>query len=261
MSDLSSFATAGGTRLRALRQLRGKSQLAVELEANLGIGYLQRLERGRVQQPARETIERIVDVLRPSYVERRMIFAGFGYVVPFMTPTALEIQQAIAAYWNEAQHEMMPVYLLDCWHRMHAWNAPTSTLIEAIHMTDALIMPRLIFDPDYGFGPRIINQELFFSSQIQALCYERTRYCDEGWFEALIAEMCQHELFDAYWNKQLHVASSPVATRPVAHLQFASTRGLLQFRIVSQPLAPDPRFRLIYWLPADANTLYQYQSH
>ncbi len=44
-------ATPGGNRLRALREYRGRTQLDVELDASLGIGYLQRVESGKVRHP------------------------------------------------------------------------------------------------------------------------------------------------------------------------------------------------------------------
>jgi transcriptional regulator with XRE-family HTH domain len=53
---MSMSGTPGGKRLRALRNDYGKTQLAVELDANLGTGYLQRLETGKVQQPERDTL-------------------------------------------------------------------------------------------------------------------------------------------------------------------------------------------------------------
>ena len=54
------MGTPGGLKLRALRDDRRRSQLWVETEADLGTGYLQRLESGRVAQPVRATLERIL---------------------------------------------------------------------------------------------------------------------------------------------------------------------------------------------------------
>ena len=61
---------SGGKRLKSLREAYGKTQLVVELDASLGTGYLQRIESGRVQQPERETLERILDALCVRYSER-----------------------------------------------------------------------------------------------------------------------------------------------------------------------------------------------
>jgi transcriptional regulator with XRE-family HTH domain len=55
--------TPGGAKLRALRERRGKTQLWVEFEAELGTGYLQRVESGKVAQPERPTLERVLNAL------------------------------------------------------------------------------------------------------------------------------------------------------------------------------------------------------
>ena len=60
--------TPGGERLRALREAAGRTQLWVELEAELGTGYLQRVESGKVAQPVRAT--RVVDLREDAGLER-----------------------------------------------------------------------------------------------------------------------------------------------------------------------------------------------
>jgi transcriptional regulator with XRE-family HTH domain len=50
-----------------LREAKGKTQLWVELEAELGTGYLQRVESGRVALPGHAMLERILAALRASY--------------------------------------------------------------------------------------------------------------------------------------------------------------------------------------------------
>jgi transcriptional regulator with XRE-family HTH domain len=114
--------TPGGNRLRTLREYRGRTQLDVELEAHLGIGYLQRLEAGKVQQPERETLERILAALGARYTERRDILELFGYVVDAPLPTEDDIQWAIAVCQAEIDSAVFPVYLLDCAHRLLSWN-------------------------------------------------------------------------------------------------------------------------------------------
>ena len=65
--------TPGGAKLRALREGAGRTQLWVEAEAGLGTGYLQRVESGRVTQPERATLERILLSLEARYSERREV--------------------------------------------------------------------------------------------------------------------------------------------------------------------------------------------
>jgi transcriptional regulator with XRE-family HTH domain len=46
----------GGRMLRQLREQIGQTQLWVELEAELGSGYLQRVESGKVKRLLRQTV-------------------------------------------------------------------------------------------------------------------------------------------------------------------------------------------------------------
>src|SRR5512146_840408 len=114
--------TPGGRQLRFLRESSAKTQLAVELEANLGLGYLQRVESGKVQRPERETLERILDALGARYTERRDILERFGYVVSAPLPDEREITWAITACQAELTAAPFPAYLLDCTHSLLAWN-------------------------------------------------------------------------------------------------------------------------------------------
>src|SRR5688572_31262269 len=83
--------TPGGAKLRAVREQAGRSQLWVEAEADLGTGYLQRVESGRVAQPGRATVEKILDALDARYSERRDVLELFGYMVATPLPTPEEI--------------------------------------------------------------------------------------------------------------------------------------------------------------------------
>ncbi|MCI0710367.1 MAG: helix-turn-helix domain-containing protein [Chloroflexi bacterium] len=101
-----------GLYLRALRQSYGKTQLDIELDAELGIGYLQRLERGKVQRPERATLLRIVNALGATFAERRTIFEHFGYTVPFSLPDDTETRQAIDTFLLEVAPDTIPPI---CW--------------------------------------------------------------------------------------------------------------------------------------------------
>jgi len=78
VSSSSKSNSLGGARLRDLRVAAGRSQLWVEAEADLGTGYLQRVESGRVAQPERSTVERILGALEARYGERREVLESFG---------------------------------------------------------------------------------------------------------------------------------------------------------------------------------------
>src|SRR5689334_6377709 len=111
MSYQKEARTAGGKLLRSLREAHSKTQLDVELEGSLGIGYLQRLELGKVQHPERDTLERILEALKATFAERREVLERFGYALAITAPTETEIRWAIEAFQSEVKDESIPVYL------------------------------------------------------------------------------------------------------------------------------------------------------
>jgi transcriptional regulator with XRE-family HTH domain len=250
--------SAGGTRLRALRAACGKTQLDVELDASLGIGYLQRLELGKVQHPERETLERILAALGASFVERREVLGLFGYAVAMSRPNESETRWAIDVFRSEVKQGTIPAYLLDCSHRLLAWNSLVSKVFGAVPIdSDAVLMPRLIFDPGYGIASAVLNAETFFSAQVRILQFERQRCGDEAWYNGFVDEMRQYQTFDEYWTKYNSAGRGHVPMRPMAELKLRVGQGSAHFRLISESFVQDPRFRVIYYMPADAATIRQ----
>src|SRR3954466_11470943 len=103
--------TPGGARLRAVREAAGRTQLWVEAEAELGTGYLQRLESGRVVQPGRPVLERILIALDARYTERRDVLELFGYTVTTQPPTTEEMAWAADLARQELDEAPFPAYV------------------------------------------------------------------------------------------------------------------------------------------------------
>jgi transcriptional regulator with XRE-family HTH domain len=258
-------ATPGGNHLKALREYMGKPQMEVELDADLGIGYLQRVESGKVRHPERETLERILTALSAHYTERRDILELFGYVVDTPLPIEDEIKWAIETCKLELASAVFPVYLLDCAHRLLTWNRFMSKLFRldrfATDRTYHVSMLRIIFDSNYGVTPLISNPVEFFRAQIRALRYEMRLFRGEAWYSTLIEEMLKDcPIFVKYWayaetNQQ---ESYHIAARPLVPLELRLPGiEMLRFRIASEPFAQDKRFRIIYYIPADSATIGQ----
>jgi transcriptional regulator with XRE-family HTH domain len=249
-------STPGGNRLRALRDGVGRTQLDVELDAHLGIGYLQRVESGKVRSPDRDTLERILAALGAHYTERRDILELFGYVVDTPLPDADETAWAVGICRDELDKAVFPVYLLDCAHRLLAWNAFVARLFPVMQVGQVSML-RLLFDPAYGVTRRIANPEAFFPAQIRALRYQMRLFRGEAWFDALIDEMRRHPLFERWWT-DAGQNDVPLAARPLVPLEIEMAgAGRLRFRLTSEPFAQDRRFRVIYYLPADPATMQQ----
>jgi transcriptional regulator with XRE-family HTH domain len=256
---MNSPRTPGGKRLRALREFHGKTQLDVELDAGLGIGYLQRLELGRVKQPEHDTLERILAALDARYTERREVLELFGYVVDAPVPVEEEIDWAAAACRAELDSAVFPAYLLDCAHRLLVWNPLVARLFDVPGAPSARdgqnrrSMLRMVFDPACGLTPRIRNPDAFFRAQIRALRYEMQRFHGEAWGKALIEDMRRCREFDRCWDREgredVHIPA-----RPLTPLVLEVGGDVLRFRLISEPFVQDGRFRVLFYLPADALT-------
>jgi transcriptional regulator with XRE-family HTH domain len=68
-----------GTRLRAVRELRGLSLRAAAEPAGISAAYLQKLERGVVESPSPHALHGLAEVLDTSYSD---LMALAGYPVP-----------------------------------------------------------------------------------------------------------------------------------------------------------------------------------
>ena len=248
-------------RLRALREYTGRTQLEVELDASLGIGYLQRVESGKVRYPERDTLERILGALGAHYTERRDILELFGYVVDTPLPDEPETRWAVDVCRAELDDAVFPAYLLDCGHRLLAWNVFVPRLfrdtLPAIE-TDRASMLRVLFDPAYHLTGRIANPVLFFPAQIRALRYEMRLFRGESWYDALIAALrSECSLFERYWAASpADQRASLIAARPLVPLELHTPDGLvLRFWLTSEPFAQDRRFRIIYYVHAESSTI------
>jgi transcriptional regulator with XRE-family HTH domain len=249
--------TAGGRALKALRDGQGKTQLAVEMEASLGLGYLQRLERGKVQRPERETLERILTALDVTgFVARRQMLTLFGYSLAPMLPTPAEVQAAITAFEARSLGNPLPMYLLDCAHHLLAWNGLATRVFGPLApLTAGDLMPGLVFDTANGLAEAVLNPESFFSTQIQILDYEQQRLGNEAWYSSFVDDMRHYQVFNTYWLRRVPASPAAMSLRPAAELQLAWGGGGLHFRLIAEPLLPDDRFRVVYYLPVEPKTI------
>ena len=260
--------TPGGARLRAVREQAGRSQLWVEAEADLGTGYLQRVESGRVAQPGRATVEKILDALDARYSERRDVLELFGYLVATPLPTPDEIAWARESCQHELHDVPFPAYVLDCYTRLIAWNWFVPCLLgraDGAAILDGLVGRSLLAswcDPGSLFGALLVEPDVFLPVLVRALRFEIEQYRHEPWVVEMLAQL-QAELprFRHHWEQ---VASAPApisAARTLVPLRLnVPGTGSLQFRLVAEPFVRDTRFRLIYFLPADPVTMRQCAS-
>jgi hypothetical protein len=215
----------------------------------------------------------------------------FGYVVATPLPTPDEIEWARASCQHELHDVPFPAYVLDCLPRLVAWNRFVPRLLgerpspqpsprgrgsllpspthgrgagggshEAV--LEGLVGRSMLapwFDPASPFGALVAEPEVFLPALIRAMRYEIERFRSEPWLTEMLAQM-QSELprFRQYWTLAEGEPAPISAARVLAPVRLAVPgSGLLQFRLVSEPLVRDTRFRLIYYLPADPPTMRQ----
>jgi transcriptional regulator with XRE-family HTH domain len=254
--------TPGGARLRALREVAGRVQLWVEIEAELGTGYLQRLESGRVVQPERATLERILRALDARYSERREVLESFGYTVATPPPNDEEVAWAIDLSRQEIEEVPFPAYVLDCAHRIIGWNRSTPHLFgadSADQTLGGLARHSLLmawFDPASPIASLVAEPEAFLPALVRAMRYEMEQFRTEDWAAALIARLHELPRFREAWAAAPEEPKVATAGRSLMLVKLAHPKaGPLQFRLSSERFVRDARFRIVYLFPADPATL------
>lgn len=249
---------AGGDLIRALRRAAKQTQLWVEAEAGLGTGYLQRVEAGKVAQPTRETVERILAALDARHSERRLVLAQYGYALPTLPPTEAECEWARAEIAPDLLATPFPAYLLDCLHRLMSWNRLVPRMFGIVADDPTLgglagrSLPAAWFDPASTLPDRVADPDSFFPALIQTLRYEMRQYGAEPWQADILTELLPLPLFRHYWEMALQQPLAAISQRALVPIRLRVPRaGTLTFRLVSEPLTRDHRFRTIGFVPAD----------
>jgi transcriptional regulator with XRE-family HTH domain len=187
----------GGARLREARLRRRRTQLWVELEADLGSGYLQRVESGRVAQPDRLTVERVLDALEASYEERREVLALFGYTSGAPLPSAADLARAAESARPQLEAFPFPAYVLDCAHRVVAWNPPAARLMPLERLAGQSLLAAW-FDPSSPLADLLVEPDAFLPALIWALRYEMQAFRHEAWSAEVLRSLLQLERFRMY---------------------------------------------------------------
>jgi transcriptional regulator with XRE-family HTH domain len=252
----------GGARLRALREQAGRTQLWVELEAELGTGYLQRVESGRVAQPVRPTVERVLEALGARYGERREVLELFGYTVSTPLPSDDDVAWAIEVSRRELHDVAFPAYVLDCAHNLIAWNRYVPPLfgINARDPTMGGLARRSLlapwFEPRSSLARAVAEPEAFLPALVRALRYEMQQFGGEAWYAEVLARLHELPPFREAWaqvEQEPPPASAARALVPVRLI--VPPAGKLQFHLSSERFTRDARFRMIYYFPADPATM------
>ena len=250
--------TSGGQRLRQIREESGRTQLWVELEAELGTGYLQRVESGRVLQPERGTLERILRALDATYNERQAVMVRFGYRAPTEPPSGAEIRWAQKLAGSQLDAFPFPAYVLDCLVRLVAWNEAAEGLLDLSNLScqDHPSMLAPWFDEESHLGRLIAEPDDLLRALVLAYRYEARRFRGERWSAELTEQLRAIPRFERYWQVTRDQGPALGAARALLPLRLRAAEGrVLSFRLASEPFIDDDRFRVIYYFPNDPETM------
>lgn len=255
--------TSVGQRLRILREKQGKTQVDVEVEAQLGEHYLKRIELGQIGKPQRLTIEKILTALSVTYNERKEILELYGYAVSTPLPTAQDIDWAKAVCQEQMRKIIFPVQLMDCAQRVLAWNNPWARTIgfspndPELDRLSAKTVLQIAFDEKLRVNKLFKNPSAYFHHMLPVLKSELRPYFKEDWCKSLIAEAIERiPHFKEYWHSIDEKELREIAGRPLISLSFQTPKvGVLSFWPSSEPFINDSRFRLLYYVPADIFTM------
>ena len=250
--------------MRGLREANGKTQLAVELEAGIGTGYLQRVESGRVAQPERATLERLLSALGARYSEQRDVLELFGYLTPAPLPTLQDLAWARDVSRRELDEVALPAYVLDCRHRLAAWNRQVPHIF-GINPADPSLgglagesILAAWFDPESPLFQIIAEPDSFLPAMIRAFRSEMQLFHYEVWYPPLIEELRRLPAFRFWWEVVEQEPAVASAARALVPLGIATPEaGQLRFRLSSEHFVRDARFRIVYLFPADPTTMRQ----
>jgi transcriptional regulator with XRE-family HTH domain len=176
-------APAGaGVHLRAWRERRRLSQMALALDADVSARHLSYVETGRAQ-PSREMVLRLADRLEVPLRERNALLTAAGYA-PVYPQHALDDPQLDAARraveWIVAAHAPNPALALDRHWNMVSANRMIPPLLAGVDA--ALLAPpvnvlRLTLHP-LGLAPRIANLGVWRVHMMERLTQQVARTAD-----------------------------------------------------------------------------------
>ena len=222
------------------------------------------MSQGKVAQPGRATLERILSALETRYSERREVLELFGYTVTTALPTEEEMAWACAVCQRELHEVPFPAYVLDCMHHLVAWNRYVPHLFDVTPgdpTLSGLARRSLLmtwFDTSAPLMSLVAEPDAFFPALIRARRYEMQQFRTESWYASVLAHLLNLSHFRQYWAVVEHEPALASAARTLVPMRLVlPSVGPLEFRLSSEHFIRDARFRLVYFFPADLKTMHQ----
>jgi transcriptional regulator with XRE-family HTH domain len=260
-----------GLLLRQWRDIRGRSQFELSLDAGVSQRHVSFIESGR-SVPSRQMLMDIAQALDIPLRERNTLLLAAGYAPIYQESAwdALEMQSVTSALARILrQHEPFPAVVMDRNWNVLMTNESAPRFFNCFINLSARKSPRnllhLMFDPA-GMRPFIANWEDVAKSLIQRVYRESVgRVIDEKTRE-LLAELLAYPDVQTGWKSPRSLSATPATsatsatrTMPVIPISFVKDDEVLSyFSMVTTVGTPQTvaaqELRIECMFPADDET-------
>lgn len=256
-------ATLGGL----IKDFRIKKRLS-QLEVSLRIGWkdtsrLSKIEQGRVSKPTRKTADKIISALNLTEQETGEFLLAGGYL-----PSDEEISKVINEISQKVDGWLYPSYVMDFSWRVIYCNKSNLKLFNLpdewkdkiiLEKPNVLAFPFLQkdkYDQVYK-GEDEESLRPYAENQISNFRTENHRFQNESWYKKLINSLMGNDEFRKIWNQ----VETNIFTKKLYDYEYAkniiyidNTKKELNHHIFSSRLVNDPRFQIMFCIPADKVT-------
>jgi len=204
-----------GLLLRHWRDLRGRSQFDLSLDAGLSQRQISFIESGR-SVPGRQTVLDIAQALDIPLRERNTLLLAAGYA-PIYSEGAwngLEMQGVTRALERMLrQHEPFPAVVMDRYWNVLMTNEAAPRFFNRFIDVEARTAPRnllhLMFDPE-GMRPFIANWEAVAKSLFQRVYRESVGRVIDDRTRQLLTALLAYPDVKAEWKDPIVLSAMPV---------------------------------------------------
>ena len=224
------FVSPVGRLLQQWRQVRGKSQFTLALDARVSARHLSFVESGR-SNPSRDLVLRLADALEIPFRERNDLLTAAGYAQVFRETglTAPELAHARKAIELILQHqEPYPAVVMDRhWNLVTANQAATRffrLMLEGVSPPNPPNVVRLMFHPQ-GLRPRVANWEAVAEALIRRVHREAVGGVPDDATNQLLAEVRAYPGVPASWPD----TDAGTTMLPLIPVQFRKGKLALDF--------------------------------
>ena len=248
-----------GGLLRYWRDLRGKSQIDLSVDADMSQRYISFIESGR-STPGRKKLLDIAEALDIPFRERNTLLLAAGYA-PIYSDGAWDAPEmhgvAVALQRMLRQHEPFPAVVMDRYWNVVMANEASPQFFNCFVDMTARPKPRnllhLMFDPA-GMRPFIVNWEDAAKSLLMRVHRESVGRVVDAKTKDLLAALLAYPNVKAEWK-----FPNAAATKPVIPLSFMKDGNVLNyFSMVATVGTPQTiaaqELRLECMFPADDAT-------